>query len=91
MQLELTSRDVKIILQALALLPYHEVAALIRKIVWQASVQMKEPGRWISWPRPGGNIGSFGLNSAKLNRKILKNNRKKSIFYDGGYKIWLLQ
>lgn len=37
MQLELTSRDVTIILSALALLPYHEVAALIRKIVWQDS------------------------------------------------------
>lgn len=39
MQLELTSRDVTIILQALAELPYKESAALIRKIVWQTSVQ----------------------------------------------------
>lgn len=42
MQLELTSREVTVILKALAALPYREVAATIRKITYQASVQMKE-------------------------------------------------
>lgn len=37
MQLELTSREVTVILQALGQRPYNEVAALIRKIVWQDS------------------------------------------------------
>lgn len=37
MQLELTSREVTIILQALSHSPYNEAAALIRKIVWQDS------------------------------------------------------
>ena len=45
MQLELTSRDVTIILQALAELPYNEVAALIRKIVWQDSQEKSKQRR----------------------------------------------
>jgi hypothetical protein len=44
MQLELTSREVTIILSALKLLPYQDVAALIRKIVWQDS-QEKGKGK----------------------------------------------
>lgn len=42
MKLELTTREVTVILKALAALPYREVAATIRKITYQASVQMKE-------------------------------------------------
>jgi hypothetical protein len=42
MKLELTSREVTVILKALAALPYREVAATIRKITYQASVQVKE-------------------------------------------------
>lgn len=41
-ELELTSREVTVILKALAALPYREVAATIRKITYQASVQMAE-------------------------------------------------
>lgn len=42
MRLELTSREITVILKALAALPYREVAATIRKITYQASVQVKE-------------------------------------------------
>jgi hypothetical protein len=42
MKLELTSREVTVILKALAALPYNQVAATIRKITYQASVQMAE-------------------------------------------------
>ena len=42
MKLEVTSREVTVILKALAALSYREVAALIRKITYQASVQMTE-------------------------------------------------
>lgn len=42
MKLEVTSREVTVILKALAALPYREVAATIRKITYQASAQMKE-------------------------------------------------
>lgn len=45
MQLELTSREVTIILQALAELPYKESAALIRKIVWQDSQEKSKQRR----------------------------------------------
>ena len=42
MKLELTSREVTVILKALAALPYREVAATIRKITYQASVQLNK-------------------------------------------------
>ena len=42
MKLEVTSREVTVILKALAAMPYREVAATISKITYQASVQMKE-------------------------------------------------
>ena len=42
MKLEVSSREVTVILKALAALPYRDVAATIRKITYQASVQMSE-------------------------------------------------
>ena len=42
MKLKVTSREVTVILKALAALPYNQVAATIRKITYQASVQMTE-------------------------------------------------
>ena len=42
MKLEVTSREVTVILKALSAMPYNQVAATIRKITYQASVQMKE-------------------------------------------------
>lgn len=42
MKLEVTSREVTVILKALAALPYHQVAATIRKITYQASVQLNQ-------------------------------------------------
>lgn len=41
-ELELTSREVTVILKVLAALPYREVAATIRKITYQASVQLNK-------------------------------------------------
>lgn len=42
MKLELTSREVTVILKALAALPYNQVAATIRRITYQASVQLNK-------------------------------------------------
>ena len=42
MKLEVSNCEVTVILKALAALPYNQVAALIRKITYQASVQMTE-------------------------------------------------